>query len=156
MAPEEDSTFAFLHDFAEFSANINRFIAQIFVKEITHDIEVHAPLYVVYDQWTQFEEFPRFMEGVVEVRQEDDRRLLWRAQIGGQEKQWRAEITEQIPDFRIVWSSLDGTRNSGKVTFEAVDPQRTKVTLSITYEPEGFLEAVRDTLGFLSLRVQGI
>jgi uncharacterized membrane protein len=96
------------------------------------------------------------MEGVVEVRQEDDRRLLWRAQIGGQEKQWRAEITEQIPDFRIVWSSLDGTRNSGKVTFEAVDPQRTKVTLSITYEPEGFLEAVRDTLGFLSLRVQGI
>ena len=86
MAPEEDSTFAFLHDLAEFSANINRFIAQIFVKEITHDIEVHAPLYVVYDQWTQFEEFPRFMEGVVEVRQEDDRRLLWRAQIGGQEK----------------------------------------------------------------------
>ena len=66
-------------------------------------IEVNRPLSTVYNQWTQFEEFPFFMDGVKEVRQIDDTHLYWRAQVWGKEKEWEAEITEQEPDRRISW-----------------------------------------------------
>ena len=136
-------------------SNRERRCVESFVKKIIHDVEVNVPLHLVYDQWTQFEEFPRFMEGVMEVRQEDDKRLFWRAEIAGQEKQWRAEITEQIPDVRIVWHSIDGIPNSGSVAFKALDAQRTSVTLKITYEPEGLVETAGDVLGVFSHRVKG-
>jgi uncharacterized membrane protein len=77
----------------------------------THSIEVNAPLRAVYNQWTQFKEFPRFMEGVDEVRQEGPKSLFWKAKIGGKDKQWEAEITEQVPVKRIAWESVDGTPN---------------------------------------------
>ena len=82
---------------------------------IEKSIDVHVPVNVAYNQWTQFEEFPRFMEGVKEVRQLDDRRLLWRAEVGGKTKEWEAEISEQIPDARIAWHATGGAKNAGRV-----------------------------------------
>jgi uncharacterized membrane protein len=125
------------------------------MRATTHSIEVNAPLRVVYNQWTQFEEFPRFMEGVDEVRQEGPKRLFWNAKIGGKDKQWEVEITEQVPDTRIVWESVDGTPNRGEVTFESLDSERTRITLTMEYEPEGFLEKAGDALGIPSGRVEG-
>ena len=84
---------------------------------IERSIEVAVPVRTAYNQWTQFEEFPRFMEGVKSVRQVDDRRLVWRAEVGGREKEWEAEITEQHPDERIAWRSLTGASNAGVITF---------------------------------------
>ena len=121
----------------------------------THSIDINAPLHAVYNQWTQFEEFPRFMEGVEEVRQDGPRNLFWKARIAGKEKQWEAEIVEQIPDQRITWQSIDGTPNSGEVTFERLDEERTRVILTMEYEPEGFLEKAGDALGIPSGRAEG-
>jgi uncharacterized protein YndB with AHSA1/START domain len=121
----------------------------------THSIDINAPVRAVYNQWTQFEEFPRFMEGVEEVRQDGPRNLFWKARIAGKEKQWEAEILEQVPDQRIVWQSIDGTSNSGEVTFEPLDEERTRVILTMEYEPEGFLEKAGDVLGIPSGRAEG-
>jgi hypothetical protein len=109
---------------------------------------------VVYNQWTQFEEFPLFMEGVEEVRQEGDNRLLWKAKIAGKDKQWEAEITEQVPDKRIAWVSVDGTPNAGEVTFDLMESERTLITLTMEYKPEGFLETAGDVLGIPSGQVE--
>ena len=121
----------------------------------THSIEVNAPLRVVYNQWTQFEEFPRFMESVAEVRQEGPNRLLWKAKIAGKDKQWEAEITEQVPDKKIAWVSIDGTRNAGEVSFEPLELERTLITLTMEYQPEGLLEMAGDVLGIPSGQVEG-
>jgi hypothetical protein len=121
----------------------------------THSIEVNAPLRAVYNQWTQFEEFPRFMEGVDEVRQEGPKSLFWKTKMGGKDKQWETEITEQVPDKRIAWESVDGTPNRGEVTFESLDFERTRVTLTMEYEPEGFFAKAGDALGIPSGRVEG-
>jgi hypothetical protein len=121
----------------------------------THSIEINAPLRAVYDQWTQFEEFPRFMEGVEEVRQDGPRTLFWTARIAGKEKRWEAEILEQITDHRIAWRSIDGTPNSGEVRFEPLDEERTRITLTMEYEPEGFFEKAGDALGIPSGRAEG-
>ena len=121
----------------------------------THSLEVNAPVGAVYGQWTQFEEFPRFMEGVVEIQRHDAKRLLWKVNIGGKDKEWEAEILEQIPDTRIVWESVDGTQNRGVIAFEPLDLDRTLITLTMEYEPEGFLERAGDALGIPSSQVEG-
>ena len=121
----------------------------------THSIEVNAPLKAVYNQWTQFEEFPRFMDGVEEVRQEDRKRLFWRAKIGGKVKEWEAEIIEQVPDQKIAWESIDGSPNSGTITFDELGDDLTRVNATIGYEPEGFLEKTGDALGIPSGRIEG-
>ena len=120
----------------------------------THSVEVNAPLHSVYNQWTQFEDFPNFMDGVEEVRQEGDKRLFWRSRIAGTVKEWEAAITHQVPDERIAWTSTDGSPNSGTVTFQGLGPDRTRVTATIAYEPEGLLEKTGDALGIPSGRVQ--
>jgi uncharacterized membrane protein len=122
---------------------------------IEQSIEANAPLRTVYNQWTQFEDFPRFMEGVKEVTQLDDKRLHWRAVIGGKEKEWDAEIAEQRPDERIAWTSRNGPWNAGVVTFHRLDDSRTKVMLQIDYEPQGVVENVADALGVVRARVKG-
>ena len=109
---------------------------------------VERPLRTVYDQWTQFEDFPRFMEGVQEVRQIDDQNLRWRAEIGGQEEEWDAEITHQEPDSRIAWRNTSGPYNAGLVSF-APTAEGTRVTLRIDYEPKGVLQRIGDALGFV-------
>jgi uncharacterized protein (TIGR02271 family) len=121
----------------------------------THSIEVNAPLRAVYNQWTQFEEFPHFMEGVEEVRQEGEKRLFWKAKIAGRVKEWEAEITSQVPDQRIAWESVDGSPNSGTITFEELGADLTRVNATIGYEPEGLLEKTGDALGIPSGRIEG-
>jgi uncharacterized membrane protein len=122
---------------------------------VEKEVEVNVPVRTAYNQWTQFEEFPQFMEGVKSVRQLDDRRLHWQANVGGHDKEWDAEIKEQVPDQKIIWSSLDGAENAGWVTFQPLDANRTKVRLQMSYDPEGFVESVGDALGFMDRRVQG-
>ena len=123
---------------------------------VEKEIEVNVPVNTAYNQWTQFEEFPAFMEGVRSVTQLDDRHLRWQAEVGGREKTWEAEIQEQVPDTRIVWRSLDGDQNAGLVTFEATsDGAATRVHLEMSYDPEGFLETAGDAFGFVSRRVEG-
>jgi uncharacterized membrane protein len=117
-------------------------------------IEVDCPVGTVYNQWTQFEEFPRFMAGVKEVRQLDDTHVHWHAEVWGKDKEWDAEITEQEPDNRISWKSISGAPNAGTVRFEPLGADRTKVRLAMAYEPEGAVENVGDSLGVFSARVQ--
>jgi uncharacterized membrane protein len=124
------------------------------MERIEKQIEVERPVGTVYNQWTQFEEFPQFMAGVKEVRQLDDTHLHWRAEVWGKEKEWDAEITEQEPDRRISWKSISGAPNAGTVRFESLGPERTLVRLTMSYEPEGALETVGDALGAMSSRVQ--
>jgi uncharacterized membrane protein len=122
---------------------------------IEKSIEVNVPVRIAYNQWTQFEEFPKFMEGVQEVRQLDDTHLHWKAQIGGKDKHWNAVITEQRPDERIAWKSTDGAKNAGVVTFHRLSDQKSKVMLQMDYEPEGAVENVGDAVGAVSMRVAG-
>jgi uncharacterized membrane protein len=125
------------------------------MEHIEKSVDVEAPLSTVYNQWTQFEEFPEFMEGVVEVRQLDEKRLHWKAKIAGKEKEWDAEIFEQSPDACIAWRSTSGVLNTGKVSFQSLGPSKTRVKLKINYDPQGVIENLGDALGVVSARVQG-
>ena len=118
-------------------------------------VDVDVPVRVAYDQWTQFEEFPRFMEGVERVVQRDDKTLDWTADIAGQRKEWTAEITDQTPDTRVAWKSVSGDENAGAVLFTPLDGDRTGVTLKLDADPEGIVETVGANLGFLERRVTG-
>ena len=117
-------------------------------------IVVDRPVTTVYNQWTQFEEFPQFMEGVERVVQLDDRRLHWVAEIAGTRREWDAEIVDQEPDRRIAWRSIDGTPNGGVVTFEP-EGDRTRVNLDLDVEPPGAIEKIGDKLGFVSKQAEG-
>jgi uncharacterized membrane protein len=122
---------------------------------IEKSIEINVPVRTAYNQWTQFEDFPRFMEGVKHVKQLDEKHLHWKAEIGGKEKEWDAEITEQIPDTRIAWRSRDGAQNAGVVTFHRLSDSTSKVMLQMEYDPDGVLENVGDVTGMVSQRVVG-
>lgn len=122
---------------------------------VEKSIDVDVPVSTAYNQWTQFETFPEFMEGVEQIRQIDDRRLHWRAEIGGKTKEWDAEITEQIPDQRIAWRSISGAPNAGVVTFHRLAENRTRIMVQMEYEPDGLVESVGDALGVASRRVSG-
>lgn len=122
---------------------------------IEKSIEIEVPVRTAYNQWTQFEEFPKFMEGVKQVKQIDDKHLHWKAEIGGKEKEWDAEITEQIPDERVAWRSRTGAMNAGVVTFHRLSDDKSKVMLQMEYDPEGVVENVGDAVGFVSQRVLG-
>ena len=123
--------------------------------EVTKTIDVNVPVRTAYNQWTQFEMFPEFMEGIEEVRQIDDTHLHWKANIGGRTEEWNAEIDEQTPDQRIAWHSTSGAENAGVVTFHYVDDQTTRVALQMRYEPQGIVENVGDMVGVFSRRVEG-
>ena len=125
------------------------------MSDIIEAIDVDVPVRVAYDQWTQFEEFPQFMDGIDAVYQMDDRTLDWHAAVGGVTTRWRAKITEQLPDHRIAWESIDGARNSGVVTFHRLDDARTRVTLQLGVEPEGTAESIADALGLVRNRATG-
>ena len=117
-------------------------------------IEVNVPLSTAYNQWTQFEEFPRFMEGVESVTQLDDTHLRWVAEVGGKRQEWEAEITEQVPDDRVSWRSTSGVEQTGRVTFQALDGDRTQITVRMAYEPEGIVESVGSAVGADERRVE--
>jgi len=105
---------------------------------VEKSIEVDVPINTAYNQWTQFEEFPRFMEGVEDVKQIDDKHLEWEAEIGGRHERWQAEITSQVPDEKIAWRSITGVENAGIVTFHPIKGDRTEIHLRIEYQPQGW------------------
>jgi uncharacterized membrane protein len=121
---------------------------------IEESSEVNVPLRTAYNQWTQFEEFPKFMENVLEVRQLDDRHLHWRAKVAGEENQWDAEITEQIPDKRIGWRSVTGARNGGVVTFHKLSDTATRNVLQMEYEPQRAMEKLGDAIGAVRMEAR--
>lgn len=125
------------------------------MSRIEKTVVVDAPVGDVYAQWTQFEEFPRFMDGVDRVEQLDDRTLAWTATVGGREKRWTARIVDQTPDARIAWRSVDGAQNDGAVLFTPVDGGQTEIRLVVDADPDGIVEEAGDRLGFLDRRVGG-
>jgi uncharacterized membrane protein len=122
---------------------------------VEESIEVNVPVSTAYNQWTQFEEFPKFMEGVESVKQIDDTHLRWAAEIGGKRQEWEAEITEQKPDRKIAWRAVDGDYNSGTVTFEPVSENETRINVVIEHETEGMVESLGSALGADSRHVNG-
>ena len=125
------------------------------MSEIIEAIDVDVPVKTAYDQWTQFETFPKFMEGVKSVRQLDDTTLEWVASVAGKDKTWEAKITEQEPDQRIAWTATEGAHNAGVVTFHRLDEGKSRVTLQLDIDPEGPIENVGAALGFVQRRVKG-
>jgi uncharacterized membrane protein len=122
---------------------------------IEKSLEIDVPVSAAYNQWTQFQDFPRFMEGVKEVEQLDDKRLRWRAEIAGKEVEWISEITSQEPDRRIAWKSTGGAVNSGVVSFLEAGPSKTRITVNVQYEPQGAVENTAAAIGIVSARVGG-
>jgi uncharacterized membrane protein len=119
-----------------------------------HSVDVNVPVSTAYNQWTQFEAFPQFMEGIESIQQVSDTELLWHAEIAGVDQKWRAVITEQTPDHRIAWTSTSGAKNAGAVTFHQIDDNTTRVMLQIDYDPEGFVENVGAALGIVEGRMK--
>jgi uncharacterized membrane protein len=122
---------------------------------IAESIEVDVPVRTAYDQWTQFEEFPRFMDGVEEVRQLDDTLLHWVSTVGGRRAEWDAKIVEQHPDRQITWVSEDGRTTRGTVSFEEVAPSKTRIELSMSYRTTGLRELAGSAAGIDARRVRG-
>jgi uncharacterized membrane protein len=122
---------------------------------IEESVDVEVPARTAYNQWTQFEEFPRFMDGVESITQVDETHLRWVADIGGVRREWDAEISEQHPDERVAWHAIDGTANAGAVTFHRMDDNKTRVMLQLEFDPEGITEQVGDKLGFVRRRAKG-
>jgi uncharacterized membrane protein len=122
--------------------------------KVEKSLQVDVPLSTAYGQWTQFEDFPHFMGGVKEVRQLDDRRLHWVAEIAGVRREWEASILEQVPDVKVAWAATSGATNAGAVRFEPAGADSTIVYLTLEYEPEGLVEQVGDKLGVVERQVR--
>jgi uncharacterized membrane protein len=123
------------------------------VSTITESVDVAVPVSTAYNQWTQFESFPQFMDGVREIRQLDDTHTHWVTQFGGVTREFDATITEQHPDERVSWKSDNGPNHAGVITFHRLDDSTTRVTAQMDIDPEGFVEQVGDKLGILNHRV---
>ena len=124
------------------------------MERIEKTIEVDCPVRTVYNQWTQFEDFPKFMSGVKEVRQLDDTHLHWRAEVWGKDEESDAEIIEQEPDQRVSWRSTGGAPNAGTVRFEPIGENRTRVRLAISYQPQGVVENIGSAMGAMQTQVE--
>ena len=125
------------------------------VSTVTEHVDVNVPVRTAYNQWTQFEEFPRFMEGVQEIRQIDATRTHWKTEIAGVKREFDAEITEQLPDERVAWTSVEGEKQAGVVTFHRLDDTHTRVTVQMDYDPHGLVETTGAKLGVVDRRVKG-
>ncbi|MGQ0480226.1 MAG: SRPBCC family protein [Pseudonocardia sp.] len=122
---------------------------------VTHSVDVRVPVRTAYNQWTQFESFPRFMEGVERITQLTDTETHWVTKIGGVEREFDAKITEQHPDERVAWTTENGVDQGGVVTFHRLDDATTRVTLQLDHHPQGAAEKVGDALGLVQRRVKG-
>ena len=125
------------------------------MKTIEESIDIEVPLTTAYNQWTQFESFPQFMKGIERVEQTGDTRLHWVAEVGGEKREWDAEITEQFPDDRIAWKAIDQDGPNGFVSFDKLGNARTKVQVRMSYDPEGVKESIGSLIGLDSGRVKG-
>lgn len=121
---------------------------------VQKSIDVNVPVRTAYNQWTQFESFPEYMENVKEVHQISEKRLHWKAQVAGKTEEWEANITEQVPDQRIAWSRASGAKNAGVVTFERLGDDRARVNLKLDYEPEGMVEKAGSAMGVVEREVE--
>ncbi|GAA0338833.1 SRPBCC family protein [Actinoallomurus spadix] len=124
------------------------------MSSVMESIDVHVPVHTAYNQWTQFEDFPEFMEGVEEIRQVNDTLTHWKVKVAGATREYDAKITEQRPDERIAWTSVEEPKNAGVVTFHRLDDDHTRVALQLEVEPEGFLENVADKTGMVKHRAK--
>ena len=122
---------------------------------VTESVDVKVPVTTAYNQWTQFEEFPRFMGGVEEIKQLDATTTHWKTNIDGVKREFDAKITEQLPDERVAWTSIEGSKQAGVVTFHRLDDTTTRVTCQMDFEPQGVAETAGDKLGFLDRQVKG-
>jgi uncharacterized membrane protein len=122
---------------------------------VTKSVDVNVPISTAYNQWTQFETFPEFMGGVDQISQLDDKHLHWKVTVGGQSREFDAEITEQHPDERVAWKSTDGKTHAGVVTFHQLAPEETRVTVQLDWEPEGIAEKAGAIVGVDDLQVSG-
>ncbi|MFG2819050.1 SRPBCC family protein [Kitasatospora sp. NPDC048365] len=123
---------------------------------VQESVDVDVPLHTAYNQWTQFEDFPRFMEGVEEVTQLDERHNHWRTTVAGVTREFDTEIVDQLPDQRIAWRTVGGdVQQMGVVTFERVDDRHTTVRLAMDFEPEGIAEKAAGMTGMVDRRVKG-
>ncbi|MEO7117597.1 MAG: SRPBCC family protein [Candidatus Limnocylindrales bacterium] len=125
------------------------------MSRVEQTIDVDVPVRVAYDQWTQFEEFPEFMEAVQRVTQQDDQMLEWEAKVAGQTRTWTAKIVDQTPDTRIAWKSVEGTENAGAVVFESLGSDKTRLKVTIDADPQGVIENIGDAIGLLDHQVKG-
>jgi uncharacterized membrane protein len=125
------------------------------VTSVQKSIDVAVPISTAYNQWTQFESFPQFMEGVDRIDQLTPTRTRWVTSIGGVTREFEAEVTEQLPDERVAWSTAEGPDQAGVVTFHRLDADTTRVMLQLDFEPEGIVETVGDKLGFVGRRAEG-
>ena len=123
--------------------------------QVLDSIDVDVPVSTAYNQWTQFETFPKFMEGVERIDQITPTKTHWVTKIAGVEREFDAEVTEQHPDERVAWTTENGTHQSGVVTFHRISDTTTRVTLQLDHDPQGFLETVGDALGIVQRRVKG-
>ncbi len=123
--------------------------------KVEKSIKVDVPVNTAYDQWTQFEEFPRFMDGIEQITQLDDKRLHWVAEFGGERHEWDAEITEQKPDERVAWRNVDGKDNAGVVTFHRLSDSKTRIMVQMDWAPEGIKEKIGAAIGADDRRVKG-
>lgn len=124
------------------------------MSQIRQQIDVNVPVREAYNQWTQFESFPEFMDGIKSVFQLDDKHVRWVAEVGGKREEWLAEITHQEPDKQIAWSSIGGVRNAGAVKFQALGPDKTKVELEMMTQPQDAAEKVGSALGFDDMTIK--
>jgi uncharacterized membrane protein len=124
------------------------------MEKIQHSVEVDVPVSAAYNQWTQFEDFPQFMQGVESVTQIDDATTHWVAQIAGVQREWDANIVRQEPDRVIAWDGFGGPDNAGMVEFEPIGSDRTRVTVTVDWEPQDAVESVADALGIVSRRIE--
>jgi len=124
------------------------------MERVEKSVEVECPVSTAYNQWTQFEEFPKFMDGVREVRQLDDTHLHWSAEVWGKDEEWDAEITEQVPDRRISWRSTSGATNAGTVRFDSLAPDRTRVHLLMAFQPQGAVEKAGEMIGAMNSQIE--
>ena len=122
---------------------------------VTESVDVAVPVRTAYNQWTQFEEFPRFMDGVREIHQLDATHTHWKTEIGGIKREFDAEITEQLPDERVAWKSTEGEKQAGVVTFHRLDDTHTRVTVQMDFDPQGLVETAGAKLGIVDHRVKG-
>jgi len=122
---------------------------------VTESVDVAVPVRTAYDQWTQFEEFPQFMEGVTSIKQVSDTLTHWSTEVAGVKREFDAQITEQLPDERVAWTSVDGAKQAGVVTFHRLDESHTRVTVQMDFEPDGVVETAGAKLGVVDHRVKG-
>ncbi len=121
---------------------------------VTESVDVAVPVHTAYNQWTQFEEFPRFMEGVESISQQGDELTHWKIKVAGVTREFDARITEQHADERVAWESVSGPRHAGVVTFHRLDADHTRVTAQMVTDPEGVGEKAADAAGLLKRRAK--